>query len=281
MRCWVLAFLATTLWLQLALFRDVTAKKERKRQKEPSQYTEPYNATLSNSEEVSGSTKPGPAGPPGPPGPQGPPGPPGAEVTQEVLLKEFREMIREATERREAVNTQTSPSAAPPPPVIALDSIASYRRLEEAFHCKLKGPLIVDKKTLAELQMFQTPPAKGAFLRGTGMNLLTGRFTAPVPGIYQFSANVHIDHSELKSKGQLRARDNVRVLICIESLCHRYTSLEIIVGLESNSKIFTVHVHGLLELQAGQYTSIFVDNGAGAPITIQSGSDFMGMLLGV
>ncbi|RXM97032.1 Adipolin [Acipenser ruthenus] len=261
MRCWVLAFLATTLWLQLALFRDVTAKKERKRQKEPSQYTEPYNATLSNSEEVSGSTKknmfsvkvfavldiitpectvtsndvqgqglnairkrniltlknsttvvchtgafppdtwillsnlaisdsklPGPAGPPGPPGPQGPPGPPGAEVTQEVLLKEFREMIREATERREAVNTQTSPSAAPPPPVIALDSIASYRRLEEAFHCKLKGPLIVDKKTLAELQMFQT---------------------------------------------------------------------------------------------AGQYTSIFVDNGAGAPITIQSGSDFMGMLLGV
>ncbi|MGH0153109.1 UNVERIFIED_CONTAM: hypothetical protein FKN15_026387 [Acipenser sinensis] len=58
-------------------------------------------------------------------------------------------------------------------------------------------------------------------------------------------------------------------------------SLEIIVGLESNSKIFTVHVHGLLELQAGQYTSIFVDNGAGASITIQSGSDFMGMLLGV
>lgn len=82
-----------------------------------------------------------------------------------------------------------------------------------------------------------------------------------------------------------------------------------IVGLESNSKIFTVCVHGLLELQvsqtqthtqtipvlvqsscmtvvlpplqAGQYTSIFVDNAAGASITIQNGSDFMGMLLGV
>lgn len=81
-----------------------------------------------------------------------------------------------------------------------------------------------------------------------------------------------------------------------------------IVGLESNSKIFTVSVHGLLELQvsgtlkrqthkislqsfcitvvysplqAGQYTSIFVDNAAGASITIQNGSDFMGMLLGV
>lgn len=34
-------------------------------------------------------------------------------------------------------------------------------------------------------------------------------------------------------------------------------------------------------LQAGQYTSIFVDNAAGASITIQNGSDFMGMLLGV
>lgn len=82
------------------------------------------------------------------------------------------------------------------------------------------------------------------------------------------------------------------------------SSLEMIVGLESNSRIFTVAVQGLLELQvsrprvaspflhhrrppvssppqAGQYTSIFVDNAAGAPITVQNGSDFMGMLLGV
>lgn len=36
------------------------------------------------------------------------------------------------------------------------------------------------------------PLAKGAFLRGSGLNLATGRFTAPVSGIYQFSANVHI-----------------------------------------------------------------------------------------
>lgn len=36
------------------------------------------------------------------------------------------------------------------------------------------------------------PPAKGAFLRGSGMNQSTGRFTAPITGIYQFSANVHI-----------------------------------------------------------------------------------------
>uniref|UniRef100_A0A8C8SGX6 Adipolin n=1 Tax=Pelusios castaneus TaxID=367368 RepID=A0A8C8SGX6_9SAUR len=202
------------------------------------------------------------AGPPGPPGPQGPPGAPGAEVTQEVLLQEFKEILKGKE--------------------LELNHLLLKPRFSsEAFHCKLKGQVVVDKKTLVELQNFQSPLAKGAFLRGSGLNLATGRFTAPVSGIYQFSANVHIDHSELKSKVQLRARDNIRVLICIESLCHRYTSLEVIAGLESNSKIFTVYVHGLLQLQAGQYTSIFVDNSAGAPITIQNGSDFMGMFLGI
>ncbi|XP_069466195.1 adipolin isoform X2 [Ambystoma mexicanum] len=279
MRCWVLAVVAGVLWEHLALLQ-VVAKKERKKVKEPNQYLLPLNATLSNSEELHGYTKRGLIGPPGPPGPQGPPGPPGAEVTQDVLLQEFKEMIKEAAEHRASAATPELTSELPPLLPI-LEDVSPYRRVEEAFHCKLKGPVLVDKKTLVELQNFQTPLAKGAFLRGSGMNLATGRFTAPISGIYQFSANVHIDHSEMKTKGQLRARDNVRVLICIESLCHRYTSLEVIAGLESNSKIFTVYVHGLLQLQAGQYTSIFVDNSAGAPVTVQNGSDFMGMLMGV
>lgn len=33
-------------------------------------------------------------------------------------------------------------------------------------------------------------------------------------------------------------------------------------------------------LQAGQYASVFVDNGSGAPLTVQSGSSFSGLLLG-
>ncbi|KAM6046077.1 adipolin isoform X2 [Falco biarmicus] len=314
---WV--FVATLLCQQFCLFRVTAAKRERKMKKEPNQYTEPFNATLSNSEELHGHPKilesPDPritdprrtwisfvhrpddgntskrrckgkdkklrglVGPPGPPGPQGPPGAPGAEVTREVLLQEFKEILKEAIERRASLAISAHPSQLPPL-LLSLEEVSPHRRVEEAFHCKLKGQVIVDKKTLVELQNFQSPLAKGAFLRGTGLNLATGRFTAPVSGIYQFSANVHIDHSELKSKVQLRARDNVRVLICIESLCHRYTSLEVIAGLESNSKIFTIYVHGLLQLQAGQYTSIFVDNSAGAPITIQNGSDFMGMLMG-
>uniref|UniRef100_A0A8C3ND58 Adipolin n=1 Tax=Geospiza parvula TaxID=87175 RepID=A0A8C3ND58_GEOPR len=209
----------------------------------------------------------------------GPPGAPGAEVTREVLLQEFKEILKEAMEHRASLAVSAQPSQLPPL-LLSLEEAPSQRRVQEAFHCKLKGQVPVDKKTLVELQNFQSPVAKGAFLRGSGLNLATGRFTAPMGGIYQFSANIHIDHSELKSKAQLRARDSVRVLICIESLCHRHTSLEVIAGLESNSKIFTVYVHGLLQLQAGQYTSIFVDNGAGAAVTVQPGSDFMGMLLG-
>lgn len=42
-----------------------------------------------------------------------------------------------------------------------------------------------------------------------------------------------------------------------------------------------LHHCDMFSPQAGQYTSIFVDNAAGASITIQNGSDFMGMLLGV
>lgn len=46
-----------------------------------------------------------------------------------------------------------------PTALITLEGMASYRRIEEAFHCKLKGPVVVDKKTLAELQNFQTVSA--------------------------------------------------------------------------------------------------------------------------
>lgn len=43
-----------------------------------------------------------------------------------------------------------------PTTLLALEGMASYRRIEEAFHCKLRGPVMVDKKTLTELQNFQT-----------------------------------------------------------------------------------------------------------------------------
>ncbi|XP_040590901.1 adipolin isoform X2 [Mesocricetus auratus] len=198
---------------------------------------------------------------PGPPGPPGPPGSPGMEVTPEALLQEFQEMLKGL-------------------PDTLLPQEPSQRLVVEAFHCRLKGPVLVDKKTLVELQGFQAPTAQGAFLRGSGLNLTLGRFTAPVSAIFQFSASLHVDRSELQGRGRLRTRDTVRVLICIESLCHHHTSLEAVSGLESNSRVFTVQVQGLLQLQSGQYVSVFVDNSSGAVLTIQNSSSFSGVLLG-
>lgn len=68
----------------------------------------------------------------------------------------------EATERRAAVDRPNEPSQLPTA-LITLESMTSYRRIEEAFHCKLKGPVVVDKKTLAELQNFQTVSADSIY----------------------------------------------------------------------------------------------------------------------
>ncbi|EPY86135.1 hypothetical protein CB1_000327047 [Camelus ferus] len=58
-------------------------------------------------------------------------------------------------------------------------------------------------------------------------------------------------------------------------------SLEAVTGLESSSELFTVSVNGVLYLQTGQYTSVFLDNASGSSLTVRSGSHFSGVLLGV
>ncbi|XP_006067026.4 adipolin [Bubalus bubalis] len=199
----------------------------------------------------------------------GPPGHSSVEAPQESALREFQDMLKEATEHR---------SLGLLGPV--LPEGIGRQLVAEAFHCRLRGPVLVDKKTLVELQGFQAPAAQGAFLRGFGLSLASGRFTAPVTAIFQFSASLHVDPRELQGRVRPRAQDTVRVLVCIESLCHRHMSLEAISSLESSGSVFSMHVQGLLQLQAGQYTSVFVDNGSGAALTVQSSSSFSGLLLG-
>lgn len=55
-----LAVVAAVFWTQCVLMDGVDAKKERKKPKETvPQYTETYNATVSNSEELGGNIKVG------------------------------------------------------------------------------------------------------------------------------------------------------------------------------------------------------------------------------
>ncbi|KAF4801014.1 hypothetical protein TURU_038265 [Turdus rufiventris] len=43
-----------------------------------------------------------------------------------------------------------------PPLLLSLPEPRPPRRLDQAFHCQLKGHVLVDKKTLVELQNFQS-----------------------------------------------------------------------------------------------------------------------------
>lgn len=58
MRCWLLAVVTAVLWSQCILLGWAEGRKVRKKPKELApQHTEAFNTTLSNSEELDGSTK--------------------------------------------------------------------------------------------------------------------------------------------------------------------------------------------------------------------------------
>ncbi|NWH40520.1 ERFE protein, partial [Chloropsis hardwickii] len=125
------------------------------------------------------------------------------------------------------------------------------------------------------------PEREGMFHRGPGLNLTSGQYTAPVAGYYTFSTTLHIGHRQPRRKRQGCRGSRLRVLICVQSCCQHNSHLESVSRLESSGDLFTISVTGTLYLQAGQHASVFVDNTAGSPLTVQRGSDFSAVLLGV
>ncbi|NXV51913.1 ERFE protein, partial [Uria aalge] len=150
------------------------------------------------------------------------------------------------------------------------------------------------------------PESEGMFHRGSGLNLTSGQYTAPIAGYYTFTATLHLgeppaSHSppplgrsglaltlpsvpvrrEQRRKWQPCRGNHLRVLICVQSRCQHNSNLETVSWLESGFGLFTISVTGVLYLQAGQYASVFVDNAADSPLTVQSGSDFSAILIGV
>ncbi|XP_027393884.1 erythroferrone isoform X1 [Bos indicus x Bos taurus] len=238
-------------------------------------------------------------GPPGPPGPQGPPGP---ITPPEVLLKEFQLLLKGAVRTRECAEPEPGPrvpaavpaarpeddeeAAAGGAGVLALLAAPlapgpRAQRVEAAFHCRLRRDASVERRALHELGLYYVPDAEGAFRRGPGLNLTSGQYTAPVAGFYALAATLHVALAEAPRRGPLRPRDRLRLLICLESRCQHHASLEAVVGLEGSSELFTISVNGVLYLQAGQYTSVFLDNASGSALTVRSGSHFSAVLLGV
>ncbi|XP_065382426.1 erythroferrone isoform X2 [Macaca fascicularis] len=269
-------------------------------------------------------------GPPGPPGPQGPPGP---IIPPEALLKEFQLLLKGAVRQRKRVEHEpctcgpAGSVAASLAPVSATageddddaagDVVALLaaplapgpraQRVEAAFLCRLRRDALVERRALHELGIYYLPDSEGAFRRGSGLNLTSGQYRAPVAGFYALAATLHVgeargvggpptpppaclrDHvppspaalGEPPRRGPPRPRDHLRLLICIQSRCQRNTSLEAIMGLENSNELFTISVNGILYLQVGQWASVFLDNASGSSLTVRSGSHFSAVLLGV
>nr|XP_048297822.1 erythroferrone isoform X2 [Myodes glareolus] len=233
-------------------------------------------------------------GPPGPPGPQGPPGP---FIPSEVLLKEFQLLLKGAVLQRESAEPKHctsdfttpdsgSPSRVPPTqehdndqdPGALLTVLAAALaqgprapRVEAAFHCRLRRDAQVERRALHELGVYYLPNIEGAFSRGPGLNLTSGQYTAPVSGFYALAATLHVALTEQPRRGPPRPRDRLRLLICIQSLCQHNASLETVLGMENSSELFTISVNGVLYLQTGHYTSVFLDNASGSSLMLTSG----------
>lgn len=206
-------------------------------------------------------SKHGLPGPPGPPGPQGPPGPPAPLLPQqEELMQEFQLQLKEMA-GGPCVLCERAP------------------RVSTAFHCRLQLPHTVPRRSLLELQSFSHPSeSEQSLQRGQGFNSSTGRYTAAVSGFYQLTASLLLEPNE---RSHARMRDSVKASICIESLCQSNVSLETVTGVGTTGGVFSILLTGTLYLQAGEYVSVFVDNGTGSALTVRQDTLFSGILLGV
>ncbi|XP_048845603.1 erythroferrone [Brienomyrus brachyistius] len=217
-------------------------------------------------------SKHGLPGPPGPPGPQGPPGPPAPQSgQQEDLMQELRLRLREVAVTAGTLDTSGG--------CLLCDQLP---RVGTAFHCRLLQNLPVPRRSLVELQPFGAPPdEESQFQRGQGFNSSSGRYTAPVSGFYHLSGSLLIEPSENQRKTQPRQKDWIKASICIESLCHSNLSLEAMGGASQVGGVYSILLTGTLYLQAGEYVSIFIDNGTGSAFIVQKETLFSGILLGV
>lgn len=120
--------------------------------------------------------------------------------------------------------------------------------LVSAFHVELRNELQIAKKTLHELNNYKSHVSwsptlltaarqwnkntltidsyilkvgsSGTFVRGSDIDYKNGRYIARYTGVYQFSCSLHV----LRARdANLRPRDNIKLRICINSLCDHNT----------------------------------------------------------
>jgi hypothetical protein len=103
--------------------------------------------------------------------------------------------------------------------------IKAFTKVTAACNVEMTSTILLRKRALNELHRFEAN-RPGLFVRGSSFDSNTGRFSAPVSGIYQFYANLHITWNQTsgaKPKTSNRTKVYIRGLICINSQCSKKT----------------------------------------------------------
>ncbi|XP_016059082.1 PREDICTED: erythroferrone [Miniopterus natalensis] len=198
-------------------------------------------------------------------------------ISSAELMKEFRLMIKDLAPRGHTQEDLEAAAANKDTVALLAEALAlGPRSVEAAFHCRLHPNVPVERRTLHELGGYYLPNSEGTFHRGLGLNLTSGQYTAPIAGFYELAATLHKARPR-----QLSPWHFAGLRVSRERLVTLVGSLEAVAGLQSCSELFTISVNGVLYLQMGQYTSVFLENASGSLVTVRSGSQFSAILLGI
>jgi hypothetical protein len=117
------------------------------------------------------------------------------------------------------------------------------------------------------------------FNDGTHLNLTNGRFTAPVDGLYFFSAQVRIDG--INPNATVDGTVYSRLMIVKNGNAQFFRNgLHSIRNADAGTAFYdTQSVSGILKLEAGDYVSVFVESTGDTSFTVQSESGFNGYLV--
>ncbi|KAM4040211.1 erythroferrone [Anomaloglossus baeobatrachus] len=207
------------------------------------------------------------------PGPIGPPAPsrhqshPINHISREKKLSQFLQLLSDVlVKQKDGEHLHGSLPTMLPAKVLA------------AFTCRTVSDILVESGEMKELQNYQRPLLEGSFYRGAGLNLTSGRYTAPFTGLYAFYARLQIDfqnHSQHRDPMGF-----LRVQLCVLSLCQENLSLQQKRSFTSMEVAATITLNGVLYIQAGQYVSLFLENRMESWLVLVKDSDFSGVLLG-